>query len=444
MPASFKRPAAIAATLCTAALTPAPASATRFFTQDYVCPIGGEKFRHESYSNHVRMGGRPDGKPYSMATMPRPIPVCPQNGLPMYRDFTPEELPRVEQLILDPDFTALEEETSYFRAAWLMDRLGDKDRKQHAFFLLMASWQADGEPQRKAAYQRAFIKAVDALPDASHDSDWISLTLYAANGWRELGEFKRARKSLTVARKAWQARQYEDLGKGAIEAMEKRLTDLETLIVRKDSASEPLDLLFPPNAANVCIDQLDREGKMDAACDTPGIKSIVTTMLENRNKTPEQSQAEWDKETRASREAFRKDRRTADACVAAFDRGEKLDAACYEWPVKPMVNFDLRIRILGWDHLEEHGIEDPSRDFLPPLQAETSRTNKASYYGCVEAVKKGEELEQGCYEYGIKTLYYHEQTMRELEQKILPHKSADVPKPEPLAPQSKPAPKPKN
>jgi len=228
------------------------AQAGRPYPEKKKCAVGGESFTHIGTASYSTYGSRPDGKPYGSWTFPMPLPVCPGNGLVMYREFTKDEIARLKPLIESAEYRAMIlRDTPYFRAAWL-ERALVQDSDSIPWITLSASWEADGNPALKATYQRAFSDLAVAAKPAPESLEWLFLQMRAANALRELGEFDKA---LTLIRAIPRDGLAVDVPKAtddnyqAVRDAESRLwlkehlPQLEAAILRRDPSSEPLDLI---------------------------------------------------------------------------------------------------------------------------------------------------------------------------------------------------------
>ncbi|WP_448660119.1 hypothetical protein ACPVPU_06315 [Sphingomonas sp. CJ99] len=225
-------------------------------TVQMTCAVGGESFTHIRTASYSTWGSRPDGKPYGSWTFPLAIPECPTNRLVMYRDFTDAEKETLAPLIARPDYAAMREENSYFRAAWLARMLGDGEEAA-AWLMLRAVWQAEPGTPVRARYLALFAEQVQAMP---HDPDRLEgavLRLRAANALRELGRFDAAM-AMIEATPISDTAAFAD--EDAADAPEARgnvgsLADqFRRLIVRRDQGAEPVDAMPPREAAFRCID----------------------------------------------------------------------------------------------------------------------------------------------------------------------------------------------
>jgi hypothetical protein len=240
------------------------------------CPVGGKSFTYITTAAMSQWGARPDGKPYGSWTFPMPLPECPGNGLVVYRDFSGDEVKALKSLLATPEYQQLRrDETPYFRAYWLMGKLGDPDDEQ-IWTIQQAAWESDAEPARKTRYQQEFVARARALvhPQAGQDDLlWIVTQMRAANALRELGSFDAASQlldsialtSLDVPVPAEQVTGTTPSGAGKhignyseIRAAQNRRSwlgyaeSLRAVIARRDASSEPLDMIPQRMAAEKC------------------------------------------------------------------------------------------------------------------------------------------------------------------------------------------------
>jgi hypothetical protein len=260
------------------------------------CPIGGEKFTFISTMSYSNWGSRPDGKPYGSWTFPLPVPACPKNGLVLYKDFSDDELKKLKQLLKKPDFQRVRYETAYYRVAWFMRALHDNEERVALWMINQASWQADDDSERKARYQREFAEGVARLPREPENLDWIALQARAANAWRELGEFDRAKQILDsistasldvpIPAEAVTGTTASGLGKtvsnyGEIQAARKKrgllsyFSGLKALVEGQNRASEPLNMIPLREVAGKCMDMASASGNLDPYCENEAVKKQI-------------------------------------------------------------------------------------------------------------------------------------------------------------------------
>ena len=230
-------------------------------SQTMTCPIGGKSFTFTSSEPGTVLGTRPDGRPYGNSAFPAPIPECPDNGLVLYKQYTPEEVAKLEPIIASDEYKALRTaETTYYRAYWLMKKMG-LGPEDYLWALLQASWQADSKPDLKARYLTELVEGSAAVTPKPDDMNWIGMEARSANALRELGRLDEAMArldkiptaSLDVRVPLGQA-----TDPAVREAKSRRawldfVKNLRAAIVRKDQSPEPLDLIPKAVALDRCI-----------------------------------------------------------------------------------------------------------------------------------------------------------------------------------------------
>ena len=234
-------PAALAAQTKAA---PAAKPAAALASVTIACPVGGKEFQFRPPGRAPAMGARADGKPYSTAAAPAPLPECPDNRLVLFKEYTAEEAAKLAPLVASDAYKALlKTDNSYYRAHWLMREMG-LEAKDYLFVLLQAAWQADGKPELRARYLAEFAEATAKLERRTTDINWIGMEGRAVNALRELGRFDEAAERLgkiplTALRAASADKAEQARRRGWIEYF----ANLKTVIARQDSSMEPFELV---------------------------------------------------------------------------------------------------------------------------------------------------------------------------------------------------------
>jgi hypothetical protein len=221
-------------------------------------------------------GERPDGKPFGSWTFPLALPECPDNGLVLYKDYTPEEVAKLEPLVASEAYQALrKEDTPYYRAYWLMKEMG-VGPERYLWALLQASWEAEAKPELRKRYLTELAEASAAVPrgrPTSTGSEWKGgrSTRFASSGastrrWRGLPRCRSPALDVPMppAPPAGGDRGRPDTARLARSSSPRSSRSIE----RRDSAIEPLDLLPRSVAIGRCLEEagkLDEAGK--AFCD---------------------------------------------------------------------------------------------------------------------------------------------------------------------------------
>ncbi|MEA3034261.1 MAG: hypothetical protein QOH04_12 [Sphingomonadales bacterium] len=234
------------------------------------CPVGGGSFVYRPPPPAAVSGERPDGKPYTNAVVPPPLPECPANGLVLYKDYDTDEVAKLEPIVASDAYQALrKEDVQYYRAYRLMKDMG-LGPDDYLWVLLQASWQADDRPELRARYLTELAEASAKVPPRPDDINWIGMEGRAVNALRELGKFDEAQarlakvplKGLDVA-----APEPLDASPAAREARLRRawlayFKAMKPVLARKDASRDPFDLLPRSVALGRC---LDAAGALDEA-----------------------------------------------------------------------------------------------------------------------------------------------------------------------------------
>lgn len=257
-----------------AALAPAPTASPAKTAM--TCPIGGGAFDYAAPAPAAASSGeRPDGKPYGGA-YPLPLPECPDNGLVLYKDYSPEEVARLEPLVASEAYQALrKDDTRYYRAYWLMKQMG-LGPEEYLWVLLQASWEAEGKPELRARYLAELAEASAKVPARPADLNWIGMEGRAIDALRELGRFDEAQarldkvplKGLEVAAPAADAQTAAARQARARRAWLNYFQKLRIVIARKDASLEPFEMLPRSVALGRCLQAASTQNEAERAfCD---------------------------------------------------------------------------------------------------------------------------------------------------------------------------------
>jgi hypothetical protein len=183
-------------------------------------------------------GQRPDGKPYGSWEFPEPLTECP-DGLVMFRPtFEDHEVDALRALVASAKYQALRRsgDTTYYRAYWLMRRMGDSLPDQ-IVTLGQAIWQADGDAAIRRRYLEELTVRARALAPPT-DLEGLGLRAWMINALRELGRFAEAEAMLRGT-----SFNFAVDREGAREVREWRryYRRLGRLVARRDAAMEPSD-----------------------------------------------------------------------------------------------------------------------------------------------------------------------------------------------------------
>lgn len=260
-----------------AVLAAGPAQAGKPVTETMTCPIGGSSFSFTTTASYSTYGERPDGKPFGSWTFPLALPQCPDNGLVLYKEYTPEEVARLEPLVASEAYQALrKEDTPYYRAYWLMKAM-DLGPERYLWALLQAGWEAQDKPELRKRYLTELADISGTVPPRPSDINWVGMEGRAINALRELGRFDEASARLAKVPLAGLAATGETAEAKTRRGWHSFFTAIKPVIERKDSSIEPLDMLPRSVAFGRCIDQADKigeAGKAFCAKESAGVEEL--------------------------------------------------------------------------------------------------------------------------------------------------------------------------
>ena len=255
----------------------APAQAGRPVTETMTCPIGGASFSFTTTASYSTYGERPDGKPYGSWTFPLALPECPDNGLVLYKQYTPDEVAKLEPLVASDAYQALRKEDSpYYRAYWLMKQMG-LGPERYLWALLQAGWETEAKPDLRKRYLAELAEASAAVPPRPGDLNWIGMEGRAVNALRELERFDEAAARLARVPLAELAAAGDSQDAKSRRAWHAFFTAIGPVIERRDSSIEPLDMLPRSVAFGRCLDlpdTLSEAGKAFCAKESAGVDEL--------------------------------------------------------------------------------------------------------------------------------------------------------------------------
>jgi len=190
--------------LLLAALLSQPATAATTAEVRRTCPLTGTEFTATVAASGYRSCQRLDMKPVGAIFAPYPVPICPDDGFPVYKEsFSESETAQLRGWVESEEFRAMAAaESSYFRIAKIQEKLG-ASAYSLAWSYLQASWQVEHEPEKYGRYAALTLEMVDrhlaelGLEPATEDAwDADSSALLATELARKLGRFDEARTRL--------------------------------------------------------------------------------------------------------------------------------------------------------------------------------------------------------------------------------------------------------
>jgi|GEM_PF-5708192 len=168
------------------------AQASVVMPQTFTCPLTGTEFEAEIDVSGTSTCSRLDFKELGPISSPALLPVCPDDGLVLYREhFSEAELGVLREWVATRDYQdRIRHESPYYRLAEIMKLFGET-RFNIAEAYLQASWEVEGD---KARHHRYLRQALTTLREHDTENPDHHLSQYLqANILRVLGEFDAAR-----------------------------------------------------------------------------------------------------------------------------------------------------------------------------------------------------------------------------------------------------------
>ncbi len=133
---------------CKAALAGMPTEET------VTCPVGGEEFTVVGTLSCSTMGRTMSFKPVSSCDFVTRLPICPSNGLPLYQEFSDQQVDRLEGLLDSEEYQEIAALSPWRRAYRISVFLEGSGTPTGFNLLLNGYW-----------YDEAFLGEAEALDD---------------------------------------------------------------------------------------------------------------------------------------------------------------------------------------------------------------------------------------------------------------------------------------
>jgi hypothetical protein len=177
-----------------ALLAAVPAQALTADQIEVACPYDGTKFTAVVVMSMSQFGVNLDLKPHGALLAPIPLADCPTDGFVFHAGSPPsaEELEKARPFVFSPEYQAIREETPYFRYAFIAEKVG----APHAavtYTLIMATWEAEEDPERYARYAAKVLARIDEDISATADEERETWLMLKGELLRRTSDFDAAR-----------------------------------------------------------------------------------------------------------------------------------------------------------------------------------------------------------------------------------------------------------
>ncbi|SFK63987.1 hypothetical protein SAMN04488036_101821 [Shimia haliotis] len=186
--------------MCFALLTTAPAAAGTPVNRPMTCPVGGETFEIITPSSCSTMGRTMSFRPMTTCDWQTHMPACPSNGLPIYRNFSPDDIVRLEQHLSSEKWAEDRKLRPMQRAYALAGDMGDTTAPSGFFMLLNAFWYETRTFFENEAQKQAFFVAAEEEIRVDRDGNGPFFQAILAFALAHDGQGTRAKTELAQAK----------------------------------------------------------------------------------------------------------------------------------------------------------------------------------------------------------------------------------------------------
>lgn len=190
-------------------------------TEEFTCPIGGEKFKQLMAMSGYQAGTRTDLMPYGAIIAPWPIPQCPENKLVMYKEkFTEKELEYLKEIIESKEYKEIPRDAParyYLAKTYEMLNKIDKESKPVgiqtiAYSYLQSTWVSSSVREDALKKSLDYYKEIDSS-DKYNKEEKLTAKMLIGELSRLLGDFENAEKVFSELKNSPEIKKNEYLKK---------------------------------------------------------------------------------------------------------------------------------------------------------------------------------------------------------------------------------------
>ncbi len=134
------------------------------------CPIGGEQFSITDTASCSQFGERTMSfAPISTCDFVTRLPQCPQNHLPMYKDFSEDELAILREFMVSETYDSMVDRSRYYMAYIIERQLGGGGEVSPFWLLLNGLWYDPENTFSDPEYLSEFL--AEARAEISKESE---------------------------------------------------------------------------------------------------------------------------------------------------------------------------------------------------------------------------------------------------------------------------------
>lgn len=149
---------------------------------ELACPVGGERFEITETMSCTEYPARTMAyAPTSSCDFVTRLPQCPQNRLPMYKEFSEADIAILHEFMLSETYDSMVDKSRYFMA-YIIERQLEGDNPSAPFWLLLQGFwfdpentfsdedyiaeflfEAQGETRRESEVNRPYLQSIAAF-----------------------------------------------------------------------------------------------------------------------------------------------------------------------------------------------------------------------------------------------------------------------------------------
>lgn len=169
--------------------------------EEVTCPVGGETFDIVGTASCSHFSARlMSFSPVSSCDFVTKLPQCPTNKLPMYREFTEDEITNLESFVNSNTFLSNTQMSRYYLAYLTDQHLNVQNKSEQFWLLLQGLWFDTDNTFGNSVYTSAFI--TEALLEIEQETEENKPYVMAITAfvYVKMGEHAKASKLLDTVR----------------------------------------------------------------------------------------------------------------------------------------------------------------------------------------------------------------------------------------------------
>lgn len=176
-----------------------PAAASTMFPRSVDCPVCLNTIWYATEASASIFDTGLDFKPLGAVSAPAALPVCRECGFVVAASSaTSQELAAAREVTASEEYRALAGRASYYRLAWLSQKLDGNSKAALWVLYHRAAWQEASDPEKVTEDLRLALEGLEARigEKGENDEAWPRMQYMRAEFLRRLSRFREARRVL--------------------------------------------------------------------------------------------------------------------------------------------------------------------------------------------------------------------------------------------------------